>query len=143
MSSMKEIAIRDYISKIDFKHDDWKLSQLKEEMRKFLGEEPGVDIIYKKDVMVNEFTGESKEFLDRYKEVSNFPIYGNINLAYQFINKVFPDTIQFFGPKFLNWSKNAFDDVEDVFDNPYKFPKKLPVYDPVNNEVIKFDDDNI
>jgi len=38
---------------------------------------------------------ESKEFLDRYKEVSNFPIYGNINLAYQFINKVFPDTIQF------------------------------------------------
>lgn len=38
---------------------------------------------------------ESKEFLDRYKEVSNFPIYGNINLAYQFITKVFPDTIQF------------------------------------------------
>ena len=64
MSSMKEMAIRDYISKIDFKHDDWKLSQLKEEMRRFLGEEPGVDIIYKKDVMVNEFTGESKEFLD-------------------------------------------------------------------------------
>ena len=38
---------------------------------------------------------ESKVFLDRYKEVSNFPIYGNINLAYQFITKVFPDTIQF------------------------------------------------
>ena len=61
---MKEIAIRDYISKIDFKHDDWKLSKIKEDMRKFLGEEPGVDIIYKKDVMVNEFSGESKEFLD-------------------------------------------------------------------------------
>lgn len=38
---------------------------------------------------------ESKEFLDRYKETSNFPIYGNINLAYQFINKLFPDIIQF------------------------------------------------
>ncbi len=38
---------------------------------------------------------ESKAFLDRYKEVSNFPIYGNINLAYQFITKVFPGTIQF------------------------------------------------
>jgi hypothetical protein len=25
MSSMKEIAIRDYVSKIDFKNDDWKL----------------------------------------------------------------------------------------------------------------------
>lgn len=61
---MKEIAIRDYITKIDFKNDDWKLSKLKEDMRKFLGEEPGVEILYKKDVMVNEFTGESKEFLD-------------------------------------------------------------------------------
>lgn len=38
---------------------------------------------------------DSKEFLDNYKDVSNFPIYGNINLAYQFINKVFPGTIQF------------------------------------------------
>jgi hypothetical protein len=64
MSSMKEIAIRDYISKIDFKNDDWKLSELKENMRKFLGEEPGIDVIYKKDVMVNEVSGESKEFVD-------------------------------------------------------------------------------
>ena len=30
MSSMKEMAIRDYISKIDFKHDDWKISEIKE-----------------------------------------------------------------------------------------------------------------
>jgi hypothetical protein len=64
MSSMKEMAIREYISKIDFKNDDWKISKIKEDMRRFLGEEPGLDIIYKKDVMVNEFTGESKEFLD-------------------------------------------------------------------------------
>ncbi len=62
MDSMKEIAIKDYISKIDFKNDDWRLSQIKEDMRRFLGEEPGVDIIYKKDVMINEFTGEAKEF---------------------------------------------------------------------------------
>jgi len=33
-------------------------------MRKFLGEEPGIDVIYKKDVMVNEVSGESKEFVD-------------------------------------------------------------------------------
>ena len=64
MSSMKEMAIREYISRIDFKNDDWKLSELKENMRRFLGEEPGIDVIYKKDVMVNEFTGESKEFVD-------------------------------------------------------------------------------
>ncbi len=64
MSSMKEMAIRDYISKIDFKNDDWKLSELKENMRKFLGEEPGIEVVYKKDVMVNEVSGESKEFVD-------------------------------------------------------------------------------
>lgn len=62
MNSLKEISIRDYISRINFKSDDWKISQIKEDMRKFLGEEPGIDIVYKKDVMVNEFTGEAKEF---------------------------------------------------------------------------------
>ena len=70
MGSMKEIAIRDYVSKIDFKRDDWKLSKIKEDMRKFLGEEPGIDIIYRKDVMVNEFSGEAKEF----KEVDKIKI---------------------------------------------------------------------
>lgn len=64
MGSIKEFSIREYISKIDFKNDDWKLSQIKEDLRRFLGEEPGVDIIYKKDVMINEFSGEAKEFLD-------------------------------------------------------------------------------
>jgi hypothetical protein len=61
---MKEVAIRDYISKIDFKHDDWKISEIKENMRRFLGEEPGIEVVYKKDVMVNEVSGESKEFVD-------------------------------------------------------------------------------
>ncbi len=61
MNSLKEMAIREYISKIDFKKDDWKLSQIKEDMRRFLGEEPGIDIIYKKDVILNEVKGEAEE----------------------------------------------------------------------------------
>jgi len=61
MASMKEIAIREYISKIDFKRDDWKLSEIKEHMRKFLGEEPGVDIIYRDDCIINELRGEAEE----------------------------------------------------------------------------------
>jgi hypothetical protein len=61
---MKEIAIREYISNIDFKNDDWKTSKIEEDMRKFLGEVPGLNVIYKKDVMVNEVSGESKEFVD-------------------------------------------------------------------------------
>ena len=64
MSSMKEMAIREYISRIDFKNDDWKLSQIKEDMRRFLGEEPGIDIIYKKDVLLNEATMKAEEFVD-------------------------------------------------------------------------------
>jgi hypothetical protein len=64
MSSMKEAAIRDYVSRIDFKNDDWKLSKIKEDMRKFLGEEPGIDVIYKKDVMINEVTGKAQEIKD-------------------------------------------------------------------------------
>ena len=62
ISSMKEIAIKEYIAKINFKTDDWKLSQIKEDMRRFLGEEPGIDIIYKKDVMINELKGVAEEF---------------------------------------------------------------------------------
>lgn len=61
MASMKEIAIREYISTIDFKRDDWKLSLMKESLRKFLGEEPGIDISYKKDVLINEIKGEAEE----------------------------------------------------------------------------------
>lgn len=63
MNSMKEMAIKQYISNIDFNNDDWKLSKIKEDMRKLLGEEPGVDIIYRNDVVVNEVFGKqsSKE----------------------------------------------------------------------------------
>lgn len=58
------MSIREYVSKIDFRNDDWKLSQIKEDMRRFLGEEPGIDIIYKKDVLINETTGKAQEFKD-------------------------------------------------------------------------------
>lgn len=61
---MKEMAIREYISHIDFKKDDWKLSKIKEDMRNFLGEEPGIDVIYKKDVMINEVSGNAQEIRD-------------------------------------------------------------------------------
>jgi hypothetical protein len=70
MNSLKEASIREYISNIDFKNDDWKLSKIKEDMRKFLGEEPGIDIIYRKDVMLNEDSQEAIEV----KEVDKIQI---------------------------------------------------------------------
>ena len=70
MSSMKELSIRNYVSNIDFKKDDWKVSKIKEDMRVFLGEEPAIDVICKKDVMINEFTGKAQEI----KEIDKIQI---------------------------------------------------------------------
>ena len=39
---MKENLVRDYMSAINFKTDDWSLSKIKEDLRKFLGEEPAI-----------------------------------------------------------------------------------------------------
>jgi hypothetical protein len=61
MDSLKVSAIKEYLSKIDFKHDDWSMNQISQDMKKFLGETPAVDVSYKKDVMVTEVTGESRE----------------------------------------------------------------------------------
>lgn len=61
MSSLKEIAIKEYLSNINFKSDDWSYHKIEEDMKNFLGERPVLDISYKNDVMLNEVTGKSKE----------------------------------------------------------------------------------
>jgi hypothetical protein len=61
MDSMKATAIKEYLSRIDFKNDDWSINQMSKDMQKFLGEIPAIDVVYKKDVMVTEVTGESRE----------------------------------------------------------------------------------
>ena len=61
--SIKEDLVRKYlVNNVDFKSKDWSLSKIKEEMKKFLGEEPAIDIRWDKDVMINEVSGEAKEF---------------------------------------------------------------------------------
>jgi hypothetical protein len=59
--SLKSESIKNYLSNIDFKRENWSLSDIKRDMRVFLGEEPGIDIIYKKDVILNEVKGEAEE----------------------------------------------------------------------------------
>lgn len=58
---MKADLIRKYIANINFKSEDWSIHQIALEMKKFLGETPSVDVMYKKDVMVMEKGGMSKE----------------------------------------------------------------------------------
>ncbi len=62
MGSMKENAIREYLAGVDFKNEDWSLKQLEDEMRVFLGEAPGIDVEYKKDVLINEREGTATEY---------------------------------------------------------------------------------
>lgn len=69
MYSLKEQAIRQYISQIDWKKDNWSYQRVEEDMKKFLGERPSLDIKYAKDVMVNEVSGESKE-IEKIEKVS-------------------------------------------------------------------------
>jgi len=38
---------------------------------------------------------DARDFVDRYKEVSNFPVYGNFNYGYQFTGRIFPEAIKF------------------------------------------------
>ncbi len=61
MGSMKLNAIKEYLSKIDFKNDDWSIHQMSKDMQIFLGETPAIDVKYQKDVMIAEITGEAKE----------------------------------------------------------------------------------
>ena len=56
--SIKESSIREYISNIDFS-GDWSIYKMKEDMSKFLGEQPGIDVSYKKDVYLNEATNKA------------------------------------------------------------------------------------
>jgi hypothetical protein len=67
--SLKEQAIRNYLSNIDWKRDSWSYNQVEENMRAFLGERPSLDIVYKKDVIVNEVLGETKE-IQRIEEIT-------------------------------------------------------------------------
>jgi len=59
--SIKESIIQNYISSINWKRDDWKISEIKEDLKKSLGEAPSVVVNWKKDVMINEVSGSAEE----------------------------------------------------------------------------------
>ena len=42
-----------------------------------------------------ESINDAKDFVMKYKEVENFPIFGNTNYGYQYISDSFPDEIEF------------------------------------------------
>ena len=65
---MKELAIRDYISKVNWKAN-WNYKVIEEDMRRFLGERPSLEPEYRKDVFINEVTGEKTKHYNAKKTV--------------------------------------------------------------------------
>ena len=51
-----------------------------------------------------ESINEAKDFVKRYREVQDFPIFGNTNFAYQYITRYFPDDIDFDISQIKIWS---------------------------------------
>jgi hypothetical protein len=68
MYSLKEDAIRKYIAGVNWK-GDWSHAKIEEDMRRFLGERPTLDVKWEKDVMVNEMSGETSE-IDKITKIS-------------------------------------------------------------------------
>lgn len=57
----REQIIKEYLSNIDFTSDKWSIKAIKKDLKSRLGEEPAVNVKYKKDVMLSEFNSEAKE----------------------------------------------------------------------------------
>jgi len=59
--SMKQMLIREFILRYDFKREDWSAKEMKNNLKMILGEEPAIKINYVKDIMVNEINSDVKE----------------------------------------------------------------------------------
>jgi len=71
MQSIKENAIQEYIlKKTDFSNEDnISIKQIKEDLKRILGEEPAVQLNWQKDGVLNEITGEAKE-INKVKSIN-------------------------------------------------------------------------
>lgn len=60
---MKGELIRNYISTIDFR-TEWDHNIIREDLKRILGEEPAIDVKWKRDVRINELRGKSEVFME-------------------------------------------------------------------------------
>ena len=75
---------------------------------------------------------ESKEFIEKYKDVSNFTVYGNTNYIHQYITETFPKDITF-DPKLINVCNI---DIEVASDDGFPFPEDAN--HPIISIALKF-----
>jgi DNA polymerase elongation subunit (family B) len=58
---------------------------------------------------------DAKDYVSRYKDVENFPVFGNTNYGYQYISETFPDEIEFDISQIKIWTL----DIETSADNGF------------------------
>ena len=62
--------------------------------------------IYGQNLAPIEFSSinDAKEYVQQYKEVENFSVFGNTNFAYQYISSAFKDDVEFDISQMKIWS---------------------------------------
>jgi len=84
---------------------------------------------------------DAKEYVNTYKEIDNFSIFGNTNFAYQYITETFTDEIEFDMAQIKIWSldietsaDNGFPDVA----NPQEKVLLITIQDYATKELVTF-----
>lgn len=84
---------------------------------------------------------DAKDFVKRYKEVENYPIFGNTNYAYQYITKTFPNEVEFDISQIKIWSLDIETSAELGFPN-VRDPKEelllITIQDASTKELVTF-----
>ena len=88
-----------------------------------------------------ESINEAKDYVNRYKDVENFPIFGNTNFGYQYITETFPGEIEFDMSEIKIWSL----DIETSADNGFPdvfYPQEkvllITIQDYATKDLITF-----
>ena len=87
--------------------------------------------------MVFDSMRDAKEFSDRYKDVSDFKVYGTQNYIHQYITETFPDELVF-NRAFINVCSI---DIEVESDDGFPYPEDA--LKPINAICVKNNVDNI
>jgi DNA polymerase elongation subunit (family B) len=81
---------------------------------------------------------DAREFVNRYKEIENFPLFGNTNYAYQYITQTFPNEIEFDISKIKIWTldiettaNNGFPDIT----NPIEEILLITIQDNITKQI--------
>lgn len=91
--------------------------------------------LYGENIKPIEFgcNSDVKEFLDKYSEIENYPIYGQTDLTYQFLSAKYPGDIEFDLSQLSIWSIDIETTAEGGFPNVDNPQEKILLITVMNN----------